>query len=183
MNKRLFIRRGFILVVLLIFFIYLIWNYSAIEKWANDFLKSQIETWGYLGVVLSVFVLEFFPQPLLSALVPFTIGLVFNLKTVYLLILLVSISVIANYSAYFVGKYYADTIALYLISKKNYDLSVKWFEKYGMKVMTILALTPLPYFPIMGGIFKMTFKEFTIYAIIPRIFHLLIFSFLILWML
>jgi uncharacterized membrane protein YdjX (TVP38/TMEM64 family) len=183
MNKKLFIQRGFIGIVLLIFFSYIILNYSAIEKVANDFLKTQIGVWGYFAIFASVLILELVPQPFFSSLFPLITGLVFNLNVIYLVSLVVVTSVIANYMAYFIGRHYGDSMAYYLISKKNYELSIKWFERHGMKIIAILALTPLPYFPVMGGIFKMTFKEFTYYAIIPRILNIIIFSFLIIWIL
>jgi len=183
MKKRVFIRRGFVLIVLLIFFVYLILNYGKIETGVNRFLENQIGTWGYFGVFISVFILELVPQPFFSSLFPLITGLVFNLNVIYLILLVIFTSVIANYTAYFIGIYYGDSVALYLISKKNYERSIRWFDRHGMKIIAILALTPLPYFPVMGGIFKMTFREFTYYAIIPRVLNIIIFSFLILWIL
>ena len=174
-------RKYIFLFGILVLLIVLIYNYTYLEGLVGDFFEKQIKSWGYYGFVISVFVLELIPQPFLSALVPFTTGLIFDLNSTYLILLMVGTSILANYLAYFFGRHYADTIALYLVSRKNYEKSLIWFEKYGNKSITILALTPLPYFPVMGRIFKMTTYEFTIYAIIPRIFHFVIFSALILW--
>ena len=164
-----------ILAILALGFIY----YTPIQNTLSDFLEDQIAILGYYGIFISVFLLELIPQPLISALLPFTTGLLLDLKFFNLLLILLIGSITANYLAYFIGIIYGEKMARYFISEKNYNKSVQWFDKYGMSFMTILALTPLPYFPIMGGIFHMTFKEFTMYAIIPRIFHLVIFSFLI----
>jgi membrane protein DedA with SNARE-associated domain len=154
-------------------------NYNYLSNLIESLLEKQIGNWGYYGIIISVFILEFIPQPFLSALIPFTTGLLFNLNTLGLIITMILTSIIANYAAYFLGRYYGDFTTRFFISKKNYEKSLIWFKKYGKKSITILALTPLPYFPIMGGIFKMNFKEFTLYAIIPRIFHFTIFSCLI----
>src|SRR3989344_4850903 len=83
------------------------------------------------------------------------------------------------YFAYFFGRVYGEPIARYFVSEKNYLKTKQWFEKYGIKAFFVLALLPLPYFPIMAGIFNIKPRELTIYAIIPRIFHFVIFTYLI----
>ena len=99
----------------------------------------------------------------------------------FMLLGLTLIAVISsNYLGYFIGKKYSNNIKRYMINKNNYEKSLSWFNRFGNKTITLLALTPLPYFPILGGLFKMKLKEFTIFAIIPRIFHFLIFSLIIL---
>ncbi len=181
MGKRF--RRFIFTLLLLVGLIICLLNYNFLSSFAENYLETQIENLGYLGVIFSVFVLELIPQPFLSALIPFTTGLLFNLNAYYLLFMVIVTSIVANYLAYFLGFRYGDSIANFFVSEKNYEKTTKWFDKYGKISITILALTPLPYFPIMGGIFKMTFKEFTTYAIVPRMFHFIIFSSLIIWIL
>ena len=155
-------------------------HYNTLYNFSNTFLETQIQNWGYQAIFVSVFILELIPQPLLSGLVPFATGMLFDLSFWVLLCITIIASIIANYTAYFLGIQYGEPIAHFFVSKKNYNRSIVWFQKHGKKSITLLALTPLPYFPIMGGIFKMTFREFTLYAIIPRILHFTIFSYLIL---
>jgi len=180
MNKKL-MRTYIVISLVLILLLIVLINYGRLSESANTFLEGQIRTWGYIGIVVSVFILELVPQPFLSALVPFTTGLLFNLDWLYLIILTVSFGIIANYTAYFIGSYYGDAVAGFFVSRKNYEKSLRWFDKYGKMSITILALTPLPYFPVMGGVFKMTLREFSMYAIVPRIFHFIIFIYLIMW--
>ena len=173
--------KGYILTFLiLVLLAIIIFNYSYLSGLLGGFFEDQIQIWGYFGVSISSFILELIPQPFLSALVPFTTGLLLKLDFQYLFFTMLISSIIANYIAYFFGKYYGDSIALFLVSKESYEKSLNWFGKYGKKSITFLALTPIPYFPVMGGIFKMTLREFTVYAIIPRIFHFIIFAHLIL---
>lgn len=49
--------------------------------------------------------------------------------------------------------------------------------------MAVLALTPIPYFPILGGLFKMKVSDFIIYGIIPRILNFFILGWLFMWVL
>lgn len=174
------IRKTELTILVLAIAILIIINYNYLGNLLSNILENQIKTLGYFGVFISVFILELIPQPFISALVPFTTGLLFGLNLQNLILMMIVGYLTSNYLAYFIGKYYADSIAKFLISKKNYEKSLKWFEKYGKTAITILALTPLPYLPVLGGIFKMTPHEFTLYAVIPRLFHFLVYSYLIL---
>lgn len=155
-------------------------NYDYLSNLAETLLQTQVNELGYYGIMISVFLIELIPQPFLSAWIPFILGSILDLNGIYLILIIVITSIIANYTAYLFGLRYGDSMANFFVSEKNYEKSVKWFDKYGKKSIAILAFTPLPYFPVMGGIFKMTLKEFTIYAIIPRIFHFVIFLSIIL---
>ncbi len=174
------IKRRYIVVSLFVVLTLIIaLNYTFIENILRQYLEDQISTFGYSAIFASIFILESIPQPFLSGLVPLTIGIGFNLTFATLLTLAIISSITANYLAYFIGKHGGDRATSLLIREKNYKKSVDWFNRHGIKTISILALSPLPYFPVMGGIFKMKFKDFTLYAIIPRIFHFIIFSSLI----
>lgn len=149
-------------------------NYTYLTTLAEEVLQKQIGNSGYYGIAISVFLIELIPQPILSSWIPCSIGLLFNMNFFYIILISVASAIPANYIAYFIGTNYGKSMAHFFVSEANYEKSVKWFDKYGKKSISVLALLPLPYFPIMGGLFKMTFKEFTLYAIIPRIFHFIL---------
>lgn len=173
MKKRTILLIGVVLLALFLL------NYSGFGESVSNFLEGQIATWGYYGIFLAVVVLEFVPQPFVSALLPVSAGIFFHLDFVYVLGLAILGSVLSNYFAYFVGRRYGDRFVPLLVSNKNYHNARKWFDRYGNKAILVLALTPLPYFPILGGVFGMKLREFTTCAIIPRILHFIIFSLLI----
>lgn len=151
-------------------------NYSPILEFLRVTLEEGILRWGYVGISVSIFILEFIPQPFISSLIPLSSGIVFGLDIHRVLILAIISAVTANYLAYLLGSRYGEKIVKFFISRKAYGKSVEWFRRHGKKSITMLALTPLPYFPIMGGIFKMSTKEFIVYAIVPRIIYLVVFS-------
>ena len=165
-----------IAVGLLILICLIILNLGYFQQLVSDFIESRLITWGYLGLFLFVFLLEALPQPFLSALIPFITGVLLDFNIFYLMLLTIIGSVLANYAAYLLGLSLKNSAINLFIKEKNYNRSLVWFNKYGKKSFSLLALSPLPYFPILGGIFKMSFYEFTKYAIIPRIIHYLIFS-------
>lgn len=161
---------GFLGILLLTL---LIVNYTRLKQYFGTVLEEQIGAWGYFGVFIIVFILEMVPQPLISTLLPYTTGLIFGLKFKLLLPIMLIGAIPASYLSYFIGLRYGENIVGIFIDKKNYDNSVKWFKKNGRIFIATLALTPLPYFPVLGGIFQMKLSGFTRYAIIPRIIHIL----------
>lgn len=159
----------FILVLIIL-------NYNPILTYLEEIFKNSILELGYLGMFISIFILEFFPQPFISSLIPLSSGIIFGFDISKILIIAIISAVAANYLAYLLGVNYGEDMVRFFVNKKAQDKSLNWFEKHGKKSMTFLALTPLPYFPIMGGIFKMTTKEFILYALVPRMIYLVIFS-------
>ncbi len=175
------IKRGSFLfgLIILVLLIYSLLNYNTLQSQIEGSLKSSIDKYGYWVVFISAFLLEVIPQPFVSALVPFANGLLLGLdfKTLFFYMFIGAIS--SNFFGYYLGIKYGPRISIQIVGEENYEKGLSWFKKYGKIGISILALTPLPYFPILTGIFKMKFREFIAYAIIPRTFHLIIFSYLI----
>ena len=170
------LRRTILTISILILIGFLFLNYINYEREISNFIEQHLADWGLLGFAIIVFLLESVPQPFLSALAVLFTGTILGFNFIDLFILTIISSVLANYTAYFIGKSLGQSTVGLFISQENYTKSTHWFDKYGKKAISLVALTPLPYFPIIGGIFKMTFREFTTYAIIPRILHFIIFG-------
>lgn len=167
-------------ILVLVILVFTIVNYSIIQERIDEGVAQQVNKYGYTFVFVAAFLVEILPQPFVSAIMPFTSGFILGLNFATLLIILLIGAISSNYVAYYLGIRYGKKISISLVGEENYLRSFDLFKKYGKAGITLFALTPLPYFPILGGIFKMNFYEFTIYAIIPRIFHFLIFSFIVL---
>ena len=166
------------LIVLLVF-IYSIINYSLLQNQINDSLGNQVQKYGYIAVFILAFILEISPQPFASAIVPYTNGLILGLEFKSLLITTIAGVIIASLTAYVIGIKYGKRVTVKLVGEENFEKSYDTFKKYGKPGMALLALTPLPYFPIIGGLFKMNFKDFILFAIIPRIIHFLVFGYIL----
>lgn len=122
---------------------------------------------GYIGILIFTALLELSiqfigPDVLLAA------GMLAKLNLVYIIVMITLGSWIGGLFGYYMGLTSGELIASVFTSKKRFKKGVEVFEKYGNVGMTILALTPLPYFPIIAGIFKMKFKNFLIYALLAR---------------
>ena len=99
--------------------------YEKIIETADKILESGIETFGYYGVAITVFIIEFIPQPFLSATIPYIIGIIFGLESFYLIIITIIFAILANYLAYTIGLIYGHDISKYFISETNYNKSKK----------------------------------------------------------
>ena len=152
-----------ILILALIFSGYLGVAYFSAESQLGD---VAIEG-GYLGIFVFTTLLELSiqfigPDVLLAA------GIIANLNLYYITIMLILGSWLGGFVGYYMGLTSGDFLASMFTSKKRFRRGLDVFEKYGNIGMAILALTPLPYFPIIAGIFKMKFKNFLIYALLAR---------------
>lgn len=175
MRKKTFI----VLSVLVVVSLLILLNYAYIENYFGGFLDQNIEKWGYVGVFVSVFFLEIFPQPFLSSLLPLSSGFFYQFDLVTLVLVAIVAAMLSNYTAYFIGLKYGNEISDYFISPENFKKAQKWVDSHGEKILILMAMTPLPYFPVLGGLFKLPFWKFTMYAIIPRAIHFMIFSYII----
>jgi len=166
-------------LIILILFIYVIINYTVLKNQLSENLEQQIETYGYVAVLIFTFLLEISPQPFVSGLVPFATGVIFGLNIKILFIYTIIGVFLSSFTAYFLGIKFGEKIVIMIVGKKNYKKIHGFFIKYGKPGMLLLALTPIPYFPILAGIFKMNTSDFLLFAIIPRICHFFIFGYLI----
>ena len=185
MNKIKFLKIISLILGLIVlgFFIYSIINFAVLENQLNDNLQGQVDRYGLIAVFLLAFILEVIPQPFVSSIVPFANGLLFGLDFTGLLIVTLLAIIFSSFTAYFLGIYFGKRLTVRLIGQDNYEKTYEMFRLYGKQGMVILALTPIPYFPILGGVFKMKPYDFVLYAVIPRIAHIIIFSYLVLWIL
>jgi membrane protein YqaA with SNARE-associated domain len=164
-NKRtISIINALILIFALILSVVLIAQYFVDRKAIPAFAVKS----GYIGVLLFSLLLEVSFQ-LIGPDLLLVAGVIIKMKMFYLLFSIITGSIIAGFLGYHLGWVYGDSILSFALKKRNMIKAIEIFKKYGKIGLTILALTPLPYFPILGGIFRLRLKEFIIYALVPRI--------------
>jgi membrane protein YqaA with SNARE-associated domain len=127
---------------------------------------------GYIGILIFSLLLEVSfqligPDLLLAA------GMIIKMNMFYLLFSIITGSIIAGFLGYHLGLVYGNSILSFALDKRDMVKAIEILRKYGKSGLTILALTPLPYFPILGGIFRLRLKEFIIYALVPRVMRYL----------
>lgn len=122
---------------------------------------------GYIGILLFSFLLEISFQ-LIGPDIFLATGVIIKMDMLYLMLSIIIGSILAGLIAYHLGIVYGISVLKLTLKEKNVTKSIELFEKYGKVGLTILALTPLPYYPILGGIFKLPLIDFVTYALLPR---------------
>lgn len=166
-------------LVILVLLIYSAINYRLLHNKIDSSLDEQVKNYGYLGVFIISYIVEILPQPFVSALVPYANGLIFGLGFIPLLIITLIAVLLSSITGYYLGFFYGKKITMNIIGKEHYKKYSRFFKKYGNFAMTIAALTPFPYLPLVPGIFKMNLKNFILHALIPRLIYFVIFCYIL----
>jgi membrane protein YqaA with SNARE-associated domain len=163
-NKSIFsVINAFIMICALLLSVVLITQYF-VDK---DAIPAFAVKYGYMGILFFSLLLEVSFQ-LIGPDLLLAIGVVIEMNTFYLLVSIITGSVLAGFVGYHLGIVYGESILHFTLKKKNMIRAIEIFKKYGKFGLTILALTPLPYFPILGGIFRLSVRDFMAYALVPR---------------
>lgn len=166
-------------ILVLLFFFYGLVNYKILNKEISERVEFYVEKYGYYSVFIFSFILEISPQPFVGAIGTLASGLVVGLNFYYLLLLVIAAGTISAITAYSIGRIYGKRFVIRLFGEENYEKYNLLFRKYGKLAISLAALTPIPYFPIITGVFKMKAVDFVVYALFVRIIHFTIFSYLL----
>ena len=172
--KRLYQVLEIILLVLIIgVFTWGTLNYSMLELIINE----QIKTYGYLAIFAISVILEIVPQ-YLSPHLGILSAKLFEFNLLYATILVIFGSFLGSIVGYEIGIGARDKSNLQenLIGKERYYQVKKVLNEKGKFAITLAAITPLPYMPIIWGILSINRKTFFLYGIIPRTIGCVLFA-------
>ena len=131
-------------------------------------ISAEVEAYGLIGLFFTSAFMEIIPQifnPIFALVVSIASGI-----NVHLAILLTCLgSVIGSVIGFKIGAKYGINFIASMFDDFSLRRIDNFIEKYGKLCVTIAALTPLPYFPIVFGAFKLSKHDFFVYGIIPRI--------------
>jgi len=152
-------------ILIIMFFVYSIVYFNDLKE---SFTSMSNENWFVLFLV-SAF-LEGFPQ-LFSPAVILT-SIILAKSSPHLIILSVTLgSYIGSMAGFLIGYHYTEKALEYFVDTKKLKASKKtrhFLNKYGNLGLTIIAVTPIPYFPIVFGTMKMNKMDFMIFGAIPK---------------
>jgi len=152
-----------ILLLAVVLSVYLIVEYFFL----GGELTSGVLKIGYLGILIFSFILEisiqfFGPDIFLVS------GILAGFNFYLVLLFVLSGSITGGLLAYYIGLVYGRRALNLFLKEESFENACKFFEKYGKIGMSIAALTPLPYFPVIAGMFKMKFRDFLLYGVLVR---------------
>lgn len=161
--------------------IYSLVNYSYLHNSINAEFAEFVGKYGLLSVFILTFLVEISPQPFVSSIFPLLTGFILGLDPFYLFTFTILAVISSSLFAYYVGIHLGKKITIRIIGQDNYEKARSRFKRYGKAGMAILALTPIPYFPILAGLFKMDLVDFILYGVIPRIIHFIVLGSFLVW--
>lgn len=138
----------------------------------RTFLWGQIEggiaKYGYIGLFVLVFLLDFLPQ-YISTYAPVTSALLFGMDPFAVCIVSIFASGFGSLLAFEIGLNASRRFINDITEKKEHKKLEQDVNKWGKWIMLLGALTPLPYVPMIFGALKITRRNFYIYGVAPRI--------------
>jgi membrane protein YqaA with SNARE-associated domain len=149
-------------IIVIAFFIYSVIQYSSLKE-----EYTQLDESSYFIIFLTTVFLESFPQmvpPLL--ILSSTILLHVSLFKVILIISLASL--LGSMLGFSIGSKYMHKALSSLISDEKQVKAKRVIKKYGRLGLLIIAITPIPYFPLIFGAINMSKKDFLFFGAIPR---------------
>jgi uncharacterized membrane protein YdjX (TVP38/TMEM64 family) len=144
---------------------------SIISLLSYNFYKEQINEqvllYGRFGLVFFTAFLEFVPN-FLNPYLPLVVSIpIFGLYSSLILVILGSC--LGSILGFELGRIYGFRILCPLFKEKSLRKILVFWKKYGKWFVTLGALTPLPYFPIVFGALGMSRREFWIYGVLVRV--------------
>lgn len=168
-NKGLIKREIKIIDIIVLFLVVII---AVLGLISYNFLKVQLNTeiiiYGLIGLFIMTLILELIPNilnPYLGLLLGIASGFGF-----FNTVLAVSLgSVFGSTLGFFIGHKYGFNFVSPLFKENTLKKVIKFWNKYGKGYVFFSAITPLPYFPLIFGSFRLDWKNFLIFGVLSRI--------------
>jgi uncharacterized membrane protein YdjX (TVP38/TMEM64 family) len=150
--------------LLIALLVYSIVNYEGLKNLS----KTLMISYGLPVVFLLSLFFDIFPQYLsahmlilmagIAQLNVLTIGLVVTVGTFF-----------ASIIGFWLGRFLEKDFFMYLFGDKNFKKIERGMNRDGKWYVAISAVSPLPYIPIVFAALGMSWKNFMIYGVVPRI--------------
>jgi membrane protein YqaA with SNARE-associated domain len=142
-----------------------------------EFIKDKIGylilLFGYPAVLVLAGLADALEQPI-GPEVPGVLAILFGLNPFIVLLLAFLGSTVGSLTSLYVGKRFLTSRIVSFCSTKEHLNLCKMFHKYGRVILTVAAISPLPYVTTcwLSGAFQMHLKDFFLFGIFPRLLRL-----------
>ena len=148
----------------------------------QNYLESQfsdkIQTYGVSALFILAFLLDLIPQ-LISPIMTLAASLTTPINPHYAILSTALGSTLGSMLGYKLGKSHMYQALRLTTAKESRKKMTRLTNKYGKIAVPLMAISPLPYLPILLGAINLSRKNFLIYGIIPRVLSFIIFGYLI----
>jgi len=147
-------------------------NYQDIKQG----ITQSVQTYGFISLFLITAFLEFIPQ-FLNPIVVVWAGILSGLHASFVIFVAIIASSFGSIMGFGIGRKYGFKYVCILFKRETFENVINFWIKYGKAFVFISALTPVPYIPIVFGALKMSWRDFLVYGLIPRMFNFIIFGY------
>jgi uncharacterized membrane protein YdjX (TVP38/TMEM64 family) len=148
-------------------------NYQEIKQG----IALSIQAYGLAAMFLIILFMELVPQ-FVNPVVALWAGTLSGFH----ISLSIAVSIIASSAGsilgFELGRKYGFKYVCLLFKRETYEKVEAFWSRYGRAFVFISALTPVPYIPMIFGALEMSWRDFLIYGLIPRMFNFIIFGYL-----
>ena len=153
--------------------------FAVVMTFQSEGLKAlilkYIQVYGIFAVLVLAFLLDMLWQPV-GPEVPISIAILFGLNSFYVFIFTLLGSYSASLLNYFLGRGILSNKVMFSMTKEDRIKYSNLFKKYGKWGLFVAAIGPIPWVPFcwLAGSFKMKFRRFVIYGLVPRLLRILV---------
>jgi membrane protein YqaA with SNARE-associated domain len=159
-----------VLMIIVILFLYSIFNYKFLE----EKISEEIKIYGIVGIGFFAFLLDLVPQ-YISPHVLAVIGNLLDMNMFYVILFMVIGSILGSMTAFEIGsKLKKSKFLIEFMGKKREMKIKKGINQGGKYIISLAAISPLPYIPVVIGMLHMERKKFILYGVVPRITGLIV---------
>ena len=144
----------------------------------DDTLKEGIIAYGIPGVIISSALLDLIPQFISPFIILATI-IVAGVNPLLAIFLVILGSTIGATIGFSLGKKYMFQVVYCLVKPRTINKMTNLMNRYGKWAVSLAAISPLPYLPILIGALNFSKRNFLLYGLLPRAIGLTLFGILV----
>lgn len=142
-----------------------------------DYLKvsldNALQVYGGVGIFVLSFVLDAIPQYISPHIALFSAALLkINMIVGFLLVAIGS--TLGSLTGFFIGGLVRKPVVVDFVGRKKYKQIERFLNEGGKWFVTVAAVSPLPYVPLVLGALRMKKHKFLLYGVIPRLLGFLV---------
>ncbi|MCH7568808.1 MAG: VTT domain-containing protein [Nanoarchaeota archaeon] len=168
-----------VLVLVVISLVVGIANYTALETQVTYYIKS----YSMASIFILSLLIELIPQSFLAPTILIISAALLKLSLIPVIIIIMMGSIIGSALGFELGRYYGVKFVKDIsVSEKRKKIK-EAMNKRGKWAVTLAAISPIPYIPLIIGSLDMSRKNFFLFGIIPRALSLIVDALVIYWIL
>jgi membrane protein YqaA with SNARE-associated domain len=159
-----------VFILALALFLYSLINYTILE----EKISNTIRAYGTISIFVFSFILDFVPQYISPHILLVTANFLDMNMFLSISIVIVS-STLGSLAGFGIGsKLKESKLLVDFIGKKRFKKFETGINQKGKYLVSLAAVSPVPYVPLILGMLHMKRRNFVLYGIVPRVLGFII---------